>query len=183
MSIIAQISLEEYERMAAAGVFEGRRLEYVRGEIRQMSPKGDRHEDMVDWLEDWSHESVRGKPVRVRVQNSIRLAGLKTLPEPDLAWVVRRRYARRKPTEKDVYLIIEVAETSLDYDLGEKAELYAEAGIVDYWVVDLIAARIVVHRDPAQNRYRSVQSVLSPQEIRPLAFPDVVLHPELLWEE
>lgn len=183
MSTIAQISLAEYERMAEAGVFEGRRLEYVRGEIREMSPKGDRHEDMVDWLDDWSHESVRGKPVRVRVQNSIRLSGLGTLPEPDLAWVVRRNYARGKPTEKDVYLIIEVAETSLDYDLGEKAELYAEAGIGDYWVVDLIARQIIVHRDPVQRRYQNVQSVSGHEEIRPLAFPDVVLQSDSPWAE
>jgi Uma2 family endonuclease len=117
------------------------------------------------------------------VQNSLRLSGIQTLPEPDLAWVVRRRYSRRKPEASDVYLLIEVAETSLDYDLGEKAELYAEAGIRDYWVVDLITARIVVHRDPVQSRYRSVQSVSGSQEIRPLAFPEIALPPELLWTE
>jgi len=183
MSTIAQVSLEEYERMAAAGGFGQRRLEYIRGEVREMSPKGDRHEDMVDCLEEWSHEVVRGKPVRVRVQNSIRLSGILTLPEPDLAWVVRRRYSRRKPEASDVYLLIEVAETSLDYDLGEKAKLYAEAGICDYWVVDVAAPRIVVHRHPTGTQYRDIQSVFGNQEIRPLAFPEIALRPESLWEE
>ncbi len=183
MGAVAQVSLEEYERMAEAGSFGQRRLEYIRGEVREMSPKGDRHEDMVDQLEEWSHEVVHGRPVRVRVQNSLRLSGIQTLPEPDLAWVVRRRYSRRKPEASDVYLLIEVAETSLDYDLGEKAELYAAAGIRDYWVVDLIAARIVVHRDPAESRYRSVQSVSSNQKIQPLAFPEIALQPESLWAE
>jgi Uma2 family endonuclease len=183
MSTIAQISLEEYERAAAAGVFEGRRLEYIRGEVREMSPKGDRHEDLVDCLAEWSHDVVRGKPVRVRVQSSIRLSGVLGLPEPDVVWVVRRRYSRRKPEAGDVYLLIEVAETSLSYDLGEKAEIYAEAGIRDYWVVDAAASRIVVHRDPGKGRYRSVLPVPGNQEIRPLAFPEIALRPEVLWEE
>ncbi len=169
--------------MAKAGAFGQRRLEYIRGEVREMSPKGDRHEDMVDHLEEWSHEVVRGQPVRVRVQNSLRLPGIQTLPEPDLAWVVRRRYSRRKPEAGDVYLLIEVAESSRDYDLGEKAELYAAADIRDYWVADLIAARIVVHRDPAESHYRSVQSVSGNQQIRPLAFPEIVLRAKSLWEE
>ncbi len=183
MGAVARVSLKEYERMAEMGSFGQRRLEYIRGEVREMSPKGDRHEDMVDQLQEWSHEVVHGRPVRVRVQNSLRLSGIQTLPEPDLAWVVRRRYSRRKPEASDVYLLIEVAETSLDYDLGEKAELYAEAGIRDYWVVDLIAARIVVHRDPAESRYRSVQSVSGNQQIQPLAFPEIALRPESLWTE
>ncbi len=183
MSTIAHISLEEYQRVAAADGFGSRRLEYIRGEIREMSPKGDRHEDLVDCLEEWSHEAVRGKPVRVRVQNSILLSGIPALPEPDVAWVVRGRYSRRKPEAKDVYLLIEVAESSLGYDLGEKADLYADAGIGDYWVVDARAERIVVHRDPAAGEYRSVQSFSGSQEIRPLAFPEIALRPEVLWDE
>jgi len=103
MSTIAHVSLEEYQHMVEAGAFEGRRLEYIRGEIREMSPKGDRHEDMVDCLDDWSHEVLRGKPVRVRIQNSIRLPGPLALPEPDVAWVVRRRYSGGKPEAGDVY--------------------------------------------------------------------------------
>ena len=138
MSAIAHISLDEYERIVAAGVFEARRLEFIRGEIREMSPKGNRHEDMVDQLDEWSHEALRGKGVRIRVQNSIRLPSLDTLPEPDLTWVIRHRYSRRKPGPEDIHLVIEVAETSLEYDLGDKAELYAAAGIRDYWVVDSV---------------------------------------------
>ena len=61
----------EYERIAETGGFGERRLEYIRGEVREMGPKGDRHEDMVDQLAEWSHEAVRGRPVRVRVQNSV----------------------------------------------------------------------------------------------------------------
>ena len=57
--------------MAKAGAFGERRSEYIRGEVREMSPKGDRHEDMVDHLEEWSHDVVRGQSVRVRVQNSL----------------------------------------------------------------------------------------------------------------
>jgi Uma2 family endonuclease len=182
MSAIAHISLDEYERIVAAGVFERRRLEFIRGEIREMSPKGNRHEDMVDQLDEWSHEALRGKVARIRVQNSIRLPSLETLPEPDLTWVVRHRYSRRKPGPEDVYLVIEVAETSLEYDLGDKAELYAAAGIRDYWVVDLSGGRVVVHRDPAEGRYRTIRFFSGSEEVRPLEFPDVALRTDSLWD-
>jgi Uma2 family endonuclease len=175
--------MDEYERMAEAGVFERRRLEFIRGEVREMSPKGNRHEDMVDRLEDWSHEALRGKAVRIRVQNSLRLPAIDMVPEPDIAWVVRKNYSRRKPGPEDAYLVIEVAETSLEYDLGEKAELYAAAGIREYWVLDLPHRQIVVHGDPAEGGYRTSQSYSANEEIRPRAFPDVVLRPASLWEE
>jgi Uma2 family endonuclease len=137
---------------------------------------------MVDQLEDWSHEILRGKPVRIRIQNSIRLPSVDMLPEPDVAWVVRRRYSGRQPGPADIHLLIEAAETSLDYDLGEKAELYAAAGVRDYWVVDLINRRVVVHRDPDADGYRTVQALSGDSEVRPLAFPVVVLRPASLWD-
>jgi Uma2 family endonuclease len=183
MSTATHISFDEYEQMANAGVLEGRRIEYVRGEIREMSPKGNRHENIVDQLDEWSHESLRGQSVRIRVQNSIRLPEVATLPEPDIGWAVRKDYSRRKPGVEDLYLLIEVAESSLEYDMGEKAELYAAAGIRDYWVVDVAGERIVVHRDPAEGRYRRVRSFSASEEVRPLAFPEVVLRPVTLWEE
>lgn len=134
MSTVARLSVEEYDRIIATGVFDHpvrRRVELVRGEIRDMNPIGPLHEDAVDLLAEWSFDSVPRMKVRVRVQNSIGLPELDTVPEPDLAWVRRRAYSRGRPTPRDVLLVIEVADTSLAYDTGEKADLYAAASIGD----------------------------------------------------
>jgi Uma2 family endonuclease len=180
----AKLSLEEYERMVNAGVFAGprRRLELIYGEIRQMSPIGDPHAEVVDRLDEWGHEYARGKPVRVRIQNAIRLPHAASSPEPDVSWVVKRNYWRGKPGPSDILLIIEVADSSLEDDTGEKAVLYAGAGIRDYWVVNLRNQTVEVRRDPGPEGYQSVERLAGKVEVRPLALPGAVLIPDALWE-
>ncbi len=185
MSITAHLTLAQYDRMIEAGVFDQRdrrRLEFIQGEIREMAPIGSPHEEIVDRLMRWSVKNVPEEKVRVRVQSSIGLVAEESAPEPDLAWVVERDYSRGRPTAEDVLLVIEVAETSLPYDTGEKADLYAAAGIAEYWVVDLSARVIEVRRDPVAGRYRSLHTHTGSEELRPLAMPDVALQPSILWE-
>jgi len=179
----AKLSLEEYQRMIEAGVFAGarRRLEFINGEIREMVPIGDPHAEVVDRLEEWSHESTRGKPIRVRIQNAIRLPHSASSPEPDVSWVVKRNYSRGKPSPQHILLIIEVADSSLPEDTGEKAVLYAEAGIRDYWVVNLPLQTIEVRRDPGPEGYQSLAVLSGNDELRPLACSEAVLVPATLW--
>jgi len=180
MSTVAHFTVADYERIIACGVFERptrRRLELIRGEMREMAAVGPAHEDVVDRLGTWSVQEVR-----VRVQNSVGLPALDSVPEPDVAWVVQRDYSRRRPTTDDVLLIIEVAESSLDYDAGEKAELYAAAGIKDYWVVDVAAQVVEVRREPDGSRYRALTTYRGDDPIRPLARPDLVFSPALLFD-
>jgi len=185
VSTVAHLTLDQYDRMIAAGAFEqGRRLrlELIQGEIREMTPIGPTHESVVDALNEWSMDSLPRRRVRVRIQNSIGLPDLESAPEPDVVWVVRRNYFHKRPSAADVLLVIEVAESSLAYDAGEKADLYAAAGIADYWVVNVSDRSIEVRREPAGGRYRSLKTHLGDDEIRPLAFPDVTLQPASLWE-
>jgi Uma2 family endonuclease len=184
MSTIAHLSLGEFDRMVAAGVFDRdrrRRLEFIRGEIRERTPIGSRHEVVVDRMTEWSFRSLPQEMAWVRVQNSIGLPSLESAPEPDIAWVARRDYSRGRPTAADVLLIVEVAESSLAYDCGEKADLYAAAGIADYWVVDLVNHRIEVRRDPDAGTYRSLTTFVGEEDLRPLATPEIVLRPSMLW--
>jgi Uma2 family endonuclease len=172
--------------MVRAGAFDGahrQRVELIRGEIRPMSPIGALHEVLVDWLNEWSFENAPRKKVRVRVQNSIGLPELESAPEPDIAWVARRNYALRRPQAEDVFLVIEVADSSLDYDLGEKAHLYAEAGVRDYWVVDARGRRVTVFREPKKNRYRAETTFRLGDEIPTLVFPKIVLKVDDLFAE
>ena len=117
------------------------------------------------------------------MQNSIGLPELESAPEPDIAWVSRRDYSQSRPTGADVLLIVEVAHSSLSYDRGEKAALYAGAGISDYWVVNLRDGRVEVHRDPSDGKHRSVLPLAGDDEVRPLAMPDMALRPGGLLRE
>jgi Uma2 family endonuclease len=184
VSTIARLSLAEYDRMIACGAFDSdrrRRIELIRGELREMTPIGAPHEVVVDRLTEWSFESLAKGKAWVRVQNSIGLEELESAPEPDLAWVARKDYSKRRPEGRDVLLVVEVAESSLRYDCGEKAELYAAAGIRDYWVVNLVDRVIEVRRDPLAGRYRSLQTFSGDEELHPLMVPDVTLRPARLF--
>ncbi len=185
MSTITHLTLAEYDRMIEQGVFdqaERQRLEFIRGEIREMSPIGSLHEVVVDQLNEWSIRNLSEGKAWVRVQNSIGLPSLESAPEPDIAWVARRDYSDGRPTETDVLLVIEVAESSLSYDSGEKADLYAAAGIADYWVINLPDRLIEVRRDPHASHYDSLQTYRGDEEVRPAAVPEIVLRPSMLWQ-
>jgi Uma2 family endonuclease len=162
--------------MIDVGVFDkgkATRIELIRGELRKMTPIGPDHEDAVDFLNEWSMAS-KPREVRVRIQNSVGFPELKSAPQPDIAWV-NRTFSARRPQAAEVFLIIEVAQTSLAGDRGEKARLYARAGIRDYWVVNIPERCVEVFRDPLRGRYKSLQTYATGDEVRPLAFPEVTL--------
>ena len=77
--------------------------------------------------------------------------------------------------------MVEVAESSLAYDLGEKADLYAAAGVRDYWVVDCRNRRVVVHRDPGKSGYGTVRSFSGDELVSPLSHSQVALLPKTLF--
>lgn len=109
------------------------------------------------------------------------IARIGLCPEPDIAWVRPRRYSRGRPQTADVFLIIEVADSSLSYDRGDKAAIYAQAGIADYWIVNLRDRVVEVHRDPEPGGYRTIAVYRDHDEVRPFAFSKVVLRPSTLW--
>jgi Uma2 family endonuclease len=155
--------------MIASGVFEGQRIELIQGELRMMSPI------TVDHVNRLSMQRAPLERVLVRDQDSIELPTTLGVAEPDIAWVKNRSYLKARPKAADVLLLIEVADSSLDYDRGEKAELYAKARIADYWVINLIDVCVEVFREPYRGHYRSLQMLELRDSIRPLAFPKITL--------
>jgi Uma2 family endonuclease len=177
MSTTTKVAYDEYCRLAESGAFEGlnrRRVELIRGEIIDMNPIGHPHEFAVDQLTEWSFKNAPLGEVRVRIQNSIGLPELESLPEPDVAWVERRPRDAGRPEGRHVKLLIEVAESSLVRDAGLKKHLYAEAGIADYWIVNLREQRIEVYRDPQAGDYAS-KSMYTEGEVALLAYPQISL--------
>jgi Uma2 family endonuclease len=174
----ARFTYDEVERLAESGAFVAhgeRRIELIRGELRVMSPIGINHEDVVDWLADWSYEIVDLRRVRIRVQQSLGIPELSTMPQPDIAWVKRRRYRRRRPPPADVLLLIEVADSSLAHDMGAKAQLYADAGLQDYWVVDIPNRRLHIYRDPGADGFAVHQKLSGDMHVTPLLLDGIEL--------
>ena len=173
-----RLTLKDFNRMVAEDAFRPlgrRRIELIYGELREVTPPGPTHAEAVDRLVRWTTDGVSGREVRSRVQNPIEIPKFDSAPEPDIVWAKPKDYSRRHPQAQDILLLIEVADSSLSEDLGEMLELYAKAGIKDYWVVNIPDFAVEVFRRPKRDRYLEHQTYQVGQEINPLAFPRVSL--------
>ena len=167
----------EYERLVDLGAFdEGDAVELIGGQLIVAEPKGSEHATAVE-MAGYALRAALPEGWIVRAQNPISLDD-ESAPEPDIA-VVRGSLADyRHAHPARPALIIEVAETSLRFDRVEKGSLYARAGIVDYWIVNLIERVVEVYREPAADltalygwRYISAERFTPPSAITPLGIP------------
>ena len=170
-----RFTVDEYLALGAAGILaKEERVELLDGEIICMAPIGNRHMNSVDWVADLMRESI-GRRAMVRVQGSIQLNDA-TMPEPDIAVIRRRSVNDIAPVlPSDVYLVVEVADSSLEFDLGEKLARYAAAGIPEVWVANLRAGELVVNTEPERGVYTNVRVITMGGRVSPQAFPDVAL--------
>ena len=171
-----RLTVADYHRLGEAGILgQDDRVELLEGQLIDMSPIGPRHALAVDALTELLVSGVSGRAV-VRVQNPITLDS-GSEPQPDVA-VVRRRwsgYPRAHPGPGDILLLIEVADTSLELDLGAKRAIYARAGIGEFWIVDLTTDTVLVHRDPDGDGYGTVTLVKPPAVLEARALTDVAI--------
>jgi Uma2 family endonuclease len=159
------------EAMVAAGVMEeDERVELIGGELVPMSPKGNHHEVMKRALLDrW----IRARPVEIHVapETTFRLSD-DTYLEPDVV-VYPRTSGLRGLTGANVLLVVEIADSSLRYDSGRKAALYASFGIRELWVIDAVRLTTRVFREPAADGYRNASDFGPADRITPLIAPEV----------
>ncbi len=155
-----RFTVDDYYRMSESGILSPTdRVELIEGAIVDMNPSGVRHANCVDFLNE---ELVRLAPpaAKVRVQQPIRLDDVNE-PEPDVC-VVRRHspnYSDSHPGALDVYLIVEVAESSRTYDLTVKVPLYARFAVQEVWIVDLERDVVEVRRRPESGAYAESASL------------------------
>ncbi len=175
MGVVRPFTVAEYLALGAAGILaKEERVELLDGVIIQMAPIGNRHLMSVDWLSDLLRELI-GRRAMVRVQGSIQLDDA-SAPEPDIAVIRRRSINDVGPTlPSDVYLLVEVADSSLEFDLGEKLARYAAAGIPEVWVANLRGGELVVNTEPQGAVYTDVRVIPLGGRVSPQAFPDVAL--------
>ena len=162
--------------MVAIGLFRGEHVELFRGELVAMSPIGCPHSAVVTRLYRLLDRAVPVGMV-VRCQQPLVCAD-ESEPEPDLAVVADAAFELAHPAA--AALVIEVADSSVDYDRGAKAALYAESAVDEYWVLDLARRVVVVHRDRVDGGWGSVQDCAAEVAVTPLALPTVAVVLEAL---
>lgn len=170
------LTVDDFNRMIEACIFgEDERIELINGELIRMAPIGHGHGGQVK-------RSVRilsrlvGERALMSVQDPVEMPDLAE-PQPDVALLRPRSddYSHSNPTAADVLLLIEVADSSLEFDRQTKALMYAQAGIADYWIVNLVDEQLIVLREPTPDGYASVQTLGRDDSVTLLAFPDLTV--------
>ncbi len=170
-----RFTVDECLAMLEAGVLhEDDRIELIDGELLIMAPIGEYHVGGNIWLTQLLVPALAGRAL-VQSQCPVYLND-RSAPEPDIA-VVRWRPITESSLSypPDVYLVIEIADSSLRYDSGPKLARYAAAGIPEVWIANLRAREVTAHANPAGSEYTSVRVYRSGESIAPQAFQDIVL--------
>lgn len=150
---IHRFTVDDFARMGEAGILtEGDRVELIDGEVREMTPIGPSHAWIVDRLTVLVAARLP-ETAHLRVQGPIRL-GRHTEPRPDLS-VARRTqaYTHRHPDAGDLLLVIEVADSSQQFDRGEKVPRYGKAGVPETWLVEVSARTVTAYTGPGPEGY------------------------------
>jgi Uma2 family endonuclease len=170
--ITAKWTTDEYHHMIASGVLDDRKVELLKGEIVEMAPEGEPHAYLSTEAGEYLI-LLLGNFATVRAAKPITLPD-HSEPEPDLAIVQRlgREYLEHHPYPENIFWVVEYSESSLSKDLKIKSKIYAEAGIREYWVVNLKQHWLVVFRDPIGGEYIS-EVTLTGGLIQPVAFPNL----------
>jgi Uma2 family endonuclease len=178
-STLAKWTIEDYHQMINAGILADRRVELIAGEIVEMTPEKPLHRRITFKLADYLRERLRGQAI---VFEAHPITLLDSEPEPDitLAQLPLELYDDRHPYPEDIYLLIEISDTTLTKDLDTKKKIYALAGIREYWVVDVQGRQLKVFRQPEGNHYLS-EFNLSKGVIIPMAFPNLEIESERIF--
>ncbi len=151
------------------------RVELLDGEIIDMSPIGPFHGGATKYLIDHFNQAASGRWL-LAVQDPVHLEDYSE-PQPDLMLLKRAPhfYRARHPVAADVFLLIEVADTSLGYDREKKLPAYGRAGIAEVWIINLLDQSIEVYREPHLTGYASRTILRDGDKASPLAFPDAAV--------
>jgi Uma2 family endonuclease len=171
-----RFNVTEYYRMAETGVLPpDARVELLNGEIIDMSPIGPFHGGVTNYLNQCFSAASRRRWL-TSIQNPVRLDD-HSEPQPDLMLLKPASdfYRKRHPKPEEVFLLVEVSDSTIESDHAEKIPAYGRAGIVEVWIVNLNELTVEVYREPHFTGYGS-KTVLRPgEQAVPLAFPDAVV--------
>lgn len=176
MQVLAtyRFTVDAYHRLGEAGILrEDDPVELLNGDLVVREPVGGEHRTLVDSLTILLASRIGEARYRIGIQNPISLDP-HSEPQPDVV-LYDPSVRGRHPRPDEIFLLIEVADTSLAYDRGPKLEAYARAGIAEVWVIDAIRRRIFVHRSPNQGHYQSTLETKGDDVLAVEGFPDIAL--------
>lgn len=170
------ITTDLYHQMIEKGILtKDDKIELLEGELIKMSAVGPRHAACVERLSEYLKDEL-GRTISLRHQNPVELSDYSE-PEPDIAVIKRREdyYLHAHPQPSDVLLLIEVADSTLRKDRGIKLGAYAKAGIIEYWIVNLVDDLIEVYTNPMGNTYQNVRLVRRDEMLSLQVLPAIFL--------
>jgi Uma2 family endonuclease len=173
-TLLKRWTVQDYHRMSEMGILPpDERTELLSGHITLMAAKGTPHVTSLHLLANALRNQL-GETALVRTQDPIQLDDFSE-PEPDLVVVQGTvlDYAEHHPRPDQVYLVVEVADSTLKQDCEVKDKLYAQAGIADYWVLDLNNRQLHIYREPTSTGYTRHLILTEPNQASPLAFPNL----------
>lgn len=166
-------TLEEFERLTELGVFsEDDRIELIGGELVPMSPKGQRHEIVCGALHNWLRRNLPDD-VDYHPEPGWRADGANYC-EPDFV-LGEKGFSRASIRPADIWLVIEIAHSSLRFDTTIKARTYAALGVGEYWVIDANSLTTRVHREPSPDGYRAVTEISPDETLTPVLVPALAI--------
>ncbi|MBD2595057.1 Uma2 family endonuclease [Nostoc spongiaeforme FACHB-130] len=171
-----KFTVQQYHKMIESGILtENERVELIRGEIIEISPIGTKHAACVNRLINLLVQLL-GKRVIVAAQNPVELSD-NSQPQPDVALLKPRDdfYAAAHPQPQDIFLLIEVADSTIIYDREEKIPLYAEANIIAVWLIDINEQVVEVYQQPTATGYQHIQKFAGGESLSIPGFPDVTI--------
>ena len=172
-----KFTVDEYYLMAKVGILhEDDRVELIDGRIVEMPPIGSHHSSSVKDVKQ-TFRDYDGERVTVGIQDPVRLDD-GSEPQPDIS-ILRLRadnYRNAHPGPADILLLIEVSDSSIIYDRNVKVSLYARAGIIETWLINLVADCIEVYREPGAQGYQQSLILHRGDTITPQALPDITLN-------
>ena len=173
---LRQITVAEYDLMIESGVFdENDRIELLNGVIVEKMPKGTKHSAANDRINRVFYQHF-GDKVFIRNQNPIRLDEFSE-PEPDIVLVSPRddEYENSHPIPAEIFLILEISDSTLDYDRNTKGIAYARAGIRQYIVLNVREETLEDYREPGFDGFQTKQTLRAGQRIALAAFPEIFI--------
>ena len=170
-----RFSVDDYYKMIELGMLKGyKKAEIIEGELIKKMIIGDKHAAVVNILNRFFVKNV-SDDVLVSIQNPLRLGDFDE-PAPDAVLADLTKYdGKRHPRPEEVLLVVEVADSTLEYDRDVKLSLYAEAGIPEVWIVNLPDDVLEIHREPLKDIYRSAKTVKKGEKIKSRVLPDLKL--------
>lgn len=171
-------SLEQWHKLIETGVLNGQNVEFIEGEIITISPEGIPHSFSNRRLGDYLRELFKGiaycsERYPITLNNSE--------PQPDFALLKLPAdiYRNHHPYPEDIYLLIEISNSTLKFDREIKAKIYARNRIAEYWIVDLANHKLIVHTSPKGDTYQTIKEYQS-GTISCFTFPEIEIALEKL---